>query len=78
MPLSHEDFTEIKKVMDDRYVLQSECTDRQKTINTKLSNDDKRIELVMHDFATIKKLIWIVATSAIGQVVLDVMNIMQR
>ena len=74
---SHEDIVELKTILDDRYVLQTDCTDKQNAVNRKFANDDKRIELVVHDFSTIKKLIWIVATSAIGQIVLDVMSMLK-
>lgn len=47
MALSHEDIMELKKVFDDRYVLQSDCSDRQEGINKKLANDDKRIDLIL-------------------------------
>lgn len=66
MPLNHDDFAEIKKVLDDRYVLQSECNDKQESINKKFSNDDKRIEIISHDFGVIKKLMWAVASASIG------------
>lgn len=75
--VTHEDIVELKKVFDDRYVLQSDCTDRQSAVNRKFASDDKRIELIAHDFATIKKLIWVVATSAIGQVVIDIMTVIK-
>ena len=74
---SHEDIVELKTILDDRYVLQTDCTDKQNAVNRKFANDDKRIEMVVHDFSTIKKLIWIVATSAIGQIVLDVMSMLK-
>lgn len=69
MPLNHEDIQELKKVFDDRYVLQSDCNDKQEIINTKFSNDDKRIEIISHDFEVIKKLMWVVASSSIGTLV---------
>ncbi len=69
MPLTREDFTDIKNELDDRYVLQSECNDKQDAVNKKLSNDDKRIEIISHDFATIKKLMWAVASASIGSLV---------
>lgn len=47
MAITHEDIQEIKKVLDDRYVLQSDCDATQKNINTKLANDDKRIDLIL-------------------------------
>ena len=69
MPLNHEDIQELKTVFDDRYVLQSDCNDKQEIINKKFSNDDKRIEIISHDFEVIKKLMWVVASSSIGTLV---------
>lgn len=67
--LAHDDFTEIKKVLDDRYVLQSDCNDRQENVNKKFSKHDKRIELLVHDFKVIKWLITTVAVSSVGALV---------
>lgn len=67
--LNHDDFTEIKRVLDDRYVLQSDCNDRQENVNKKFAKDDKRIEIISHDFAVIKKLMWAVASASIGSLV---------
>ena len=47
MAITHEDMQEIKKVLDDRYVLQSDCDAKQQNINNKLANDDKRIDLIL-------------------------------
>lgn len=47
MAITHEDMQEIKKVLDDRYVLQSDCDATQQNINSKLANDDKRIDLIL-------------------------------
>ena len=69
MSLTREDFTDIKNELDDRYVLQSDCNDKQDAVSKKFSNDDKRIAIISHDFATIKKLMWAVASSSIGSLV---------
>lgn len=69
MALSHEDFTEIKNVLDDRYVLRSDCDGNQQKIDSKFANDDKRIEIISRDFGVIKKLMWAVATASIGTLV---------
>lgn len=45
--ITHEDITELKRVFDDRYVMIEDCKDTQKQINSKFSNDDKRIELLI-------------------------------
>ena len=47
MNITHEDITELKRVFDDRYVLQSDCDTTQQKINNKFANDDKRIELLV-------------------------------
>lgn len=47
--VTHEDITELKRVFDDRYVLQSECDNRQNKINNKFANDDKRIEVLINN-----------------------------
>lgn len=69
--LTHDDFTEIKKVLDDRYVLQSDCDTAQREVNKKFYKDDKRIELLVHDFKVIKWLMTTVAASSIGALVVS-------
>lgn len=78
MALEHDDITELKKVFDDRYVLQSDCNEKQERVNKKFSNDDKRIELISHDFDVIKKLMWAVATSSIGALVVAVFELILK
>lgn len=46
--VTHEDITELKKVFDDRYVLQSDCSEIQENVNKKFANDDKRIDLLIN------------------------------
>ena len=47
MAITHEDIQELKKVLDDRYVLQSDCDATQQNINNKFANNDKRIDLIL-------------------------------
>ena len=47
MAVTHEDIQELKKVFDDRYVLQSDCNEIQDGFNKKFANDDKRIDLIL-------------------------------
>ena len=51
---------------DERYVMASDCNDRQEKVNKKLYNDDKRIEIIQNDFAVIKKLMWVIASASAG------------
>lgn len=52
MPLSHEEIVDIKKEVIEEcktiFVQIDDCNDRQVEINKKLANDDKRIELLIH------------------------------
>lgn len=48
MALTHDDFTEIKRVLDDRYVQISECDNVQQKFNSRFANDDKRIDLLIN------------------------------
>lgn len=77
MAVSHEDIVELKKVLDDRYVLQSECNDIQTKVNNKFANDDKRIDSTITTLNAFKKLGWIAVTALIGQVVLSLLQLIQ-
>ena len=73
--LTRDDFKEIKKELDDRYVLQSDCNDKQEALNNKLANDDKRIDKLLDRFNTVSKLLWVIASSVIGAVVLELFGL---
>ena len=75
MMLTHDDFNEIKKELDDRYVLQSDCNDKQESVNKKLANDDKRIDKLLDKFNTVSKLLWVIASSVIGALVLELLGL---
>lgn len=66
MAITHEDIQEIKRVLDDRYVLQADCDATQQNINHKLANDDKRIDLILlkqeEGNKNIKKNNWLTTT----------------
>ena len=78
MALTHDDFTEIKKVLDDRYVLQSDCNENQNLLNKKLAKDDKRIEIIMHDFKIIKWLITAVAGASGGSLITAIIELFSK
>ena len=73
--LTRDDFNEIKKELDDRYVLQSDCNDKQEAVNKKLANDDKRIDKLLDRFDTVSKLLWVIASSVIGALVLELLGL---
>lgn len=69
MPLNKEDILEIQAILDDRYVLQSDCNDKQNANNKRFANDDKRIEKLIDRFNTWDKLLWVIASASIGALV---------
>ena len=75
MPLTREDFTDIKNELDDRYVLQSECNDKQESVNKKFANDDKRIDKLIDRMNLWDKLLWAIASSSIGALVVSFLEL---
>ena len=67
--LTHEDIQELKKVFDDRYVMQADCDATQKSLNSKLANDDKRLDLLNQKMTAA---LWLVTTIAGGIIALVV------
>ena len=47
MAITHEDIQMLKQEFDDRYVLQSSCSEIQEGFNSKFANDDKRIDRIL-------------------------------
>lgn len=78
MPIDHEDITELKKVFDDRYVLQADCSERQEGINKKFANDDKRIEKLFDKLAIWDKLLWAIATASVGALVVAFLELILK
>ena len=56
---------------DERYVMLSNCSERQEAINKKFANDDKRIDRIINRVAIWEKLLWAIASASIGSVVLS-------
>lgn len=77
MALSMEDMTAIKNELDDRYVMQSDCNERQEVISQKFANDDKRIDQTASALETFKKLGWIAISALIGEVILSLFSLIQ-
>jgi hypothetical protein len=82
MPLEHSEIQALKKEIfdeaDEKYVHISDCNDKQDYVNKKLSKDDMRIELLVHDFKVIKWLITTVAASSIGALVVSLFELILK
>lgn len=69
---------EIFAIADNRYVRIADCNTKQETVNKKFSNDDKRIEIIQHDFGVIKKLMWAMVSASIGSLVVAFFELILR
>ena len=76
--LEHDDITELKKVFDDRYVMQSECNEKQERVNKKFANDDKRIDKLIDRMDLWSKLLWVIASSSIGALVVAFLQLILK
>ena len=65
------------KRYDERYVRQSTCNEIQSENLKHFDYDDKRIEIIQHDFSAIKKLVWVIATASIGSLITAVFELIK-
>ena len=81
MAITHEDVTELKKVFDDRYVLQSDCSGIQEGFNSKFANDDKRIDRILllqeNNLRAVKKNNWL-TTAVLGVIISAVIGMILK
>lgn len=78
MALSKEDILELQSILDDRYVKQKDCDERQEKVNNRFANDDKRIELLSNKFKTWDKLFWVIASASIGSLVTAIFELISK
>lgn len=69
---------ELEKHFDDIYVRQQTCNEIQKQENEKISRIDKCLESAVHDFALIKKIMWLILTSVLGVLVTSVLGMILK
>lgn len=70
--LTRDERKELQEEFDNRYVQNCTCQQIQTENNKKFANDDKRIDLQEHDFKILTKLVWIIATATVGQLIATV------
>lgn len=78
MALDHNDITELKKVFDDRYVLQTDCNEKQDNVNKKLANDDTRIKLFEQKMKSWEWLFKLIATGTIGTLLTSLLSLVLK
>lgn len=67
--------SEIFKDADNKYVQIDDCNDKQQSINKKLANDDKRIELLVAKISGWEKILWVIATTSVGALVTAIIEL---
>lgn len=75
---TNDDIQELKVIFDDRYVLKTDCNDKQESVNRKFANDDKRIDLVIAKINIWEKLLWAIASSSIGALVVSIFELILK
>ena len=75
--ITRDDIIEMQTILDDSYVRQNECSERQETVNKKLANDDKRIERQEVFSASLKKALWIIAGALASEVIFNIFSLIR-
>jgi hypothetical protein len=78
MALEKDDIIELQSILDDRYVKQKDCDERQEKVNNRFANDDKRIELLSSKFKIWDKLFWVIASASIGSLVTAIIELISK
>ena len=78
MAFTSEDVQGLENIFDDRYVLQSDCNERQEAVSKRFANDDKRIDKLIDRMEIWNKLFWIIASSSIGALVMSVLELVLK
>lgn len=78
MALDHNDITELKRVFDDRYVLQLDCNNKQEVVNDKFAKDDTRIKLFEQKMMSWEWLFKLIATGTIGTLLTSLLSLVLK
>ena len=77
MSFDKNDLKELEDFFDDRYVMQSDCNDKQALVNQKFADDDKRIEFVTNKIKLWDKLLWTIASTGIGALIAEIITLIR-
>lgn len=75
MAIAHDDIKELQDAFDERYVRQNDCNDRHEKVNARISSEDKKLAVVDSRLKTIEKIVWIIATATITQVIISIFQL---
>lgn len=74
MAITHEDIQVLKKEFDDRYVQIIDCDNVQENFNKKFANDDKRIDMLVHEQKQNNKLTWAILVGVVCLIIEGVIS----
>lgn len=79
MALEHGEIQALKKEIweeaDERYVKIESCSEKTEQVNKKFANDDKRIDKLVDKMNLWSKLLWAIASSSIGALVVSFLEL---
>ena len=78
MAIDKEDILELQNILDDRYVLQKDCNDKQESVNNKFANDDTRIKLFEQKMKSWEWLFKLIATGTIGTLLTSILSLVLK
>lgn len=73
--IDKNDILELQSILDDRYVLQSDCNEKQVEVSKKFADDDKRIDKLIDRLNLWNKLLWSIASASIGALVVSFLEL---
>jgi hypothetical protein len=76
--ISMEDFEALKKELDDRYVLSTDCAETKEAVNARFANDDTRIKLFDQKMKSWEWMFKLIATGTIGTLVTSIVSLILK
>ena len=76
--MTMEEKQELEDFCNARYVRKDDCIERKEHMEEKLANDDKRIEVIEHDFGVLKRLLWLIAGEGAAALVAMLINLIVK
>jgi hypothetical protein len=76
--IDKEDILQLQNILDDRYVLQKDCNDKQESVNNKFANDDTRIKLFEQKMKSWERLFKLIATGTIGTLLTSILSLVLK
>ena len=80
--MEHNEYVALEQQLqthfEERYVLQNDCTQRQKLITEAQNKMETQIQLMLQKWNIIEKLLWAVVTTTIGILVSSIINLIVK